>query len=556
MDTQRLLLVVALGLILFMIWDAWEKYQNPPPPAPQVQSAPAAQAQTGVPGVPEAPAAAAGKRAEASAAPRIGVLQHGERIEVRTDVYHAVIDSIGGDLRIVDLLQYPVSVEEPDKPFRLMNDTLPHLFVAQSGFARRAPAEDGALVAAPTHATPFQVRQRRYELPEGQDALDVELFWTSPDGVRFSKRYTFRRGEYVIDVRTRVENPADRPWRGFYYQQLQRSGETVKAGIGHTYTYTGGVIYDAEDKYQKIAFDKMADEPVNKTVTGGWIAMIQHYFLGAWVPPQDASLNIYSLSLPENRYVLGTKFLDETVVAPGETRELVNRLYVGPKLQHVLERIAPGLELTVDYGILTIIAKPIFWLLEKIHAFVGNWGWSIVILTLLLKLAFYKLSETSYKSMAHMRKVQPRLMAIKERYGDDKQKLNQAMMELYKKEKINPLGGCLPILVQIPVFIALYWVLLESVELRQAPWILWIKDLSTKDPYFVLPLLMGATMFIQQKLNPAPVDPIQAKVMTFLPIVFTFFFLFFPSGLVLYWVVNNTLSIVQQWYITHKVIKD
>ncbi len=556
MDTQRLLLVVALGLILFMIWDAWEKYQNPPPPAPQVQSAPAAQAQTGVPGVPEAPAAAAGKRAEASAAPRIGVLQHGERIEVRTDVYHAVIDSFGGDLRIVDLLQYPVSVEEPDKPFRLMNDTLPHLFVAQSGFARRAPAEDGALVAAPTHATPFQVRQRRYELPEGQDALDVELFWTSPDGVRFSKRYTFRRGEYVIDVRTRVENPADRPWRGFYYQQLQRSGETVKAGIGHTYTYTGGVIYDAEDKYQKIAFDKMADEPVNKTVTGGWIAMIQHYFLGAWVPPQDASLNIYSLSLPENRYVLGTKFLDETVVAPGETRELVNRLYVGPKLQHVLERIAPGLELTVDYGILTIIAKPIFWLLEKIHAFVGNWGWSIVILTLLLKLAFYKLSETSYKSMAHMRKVQPRLMAIKERYGDDKQKLNQAMMELYKKEKINPLGGCLPILVQIPVFIALYWVLLESVELRQAPWILWIKDLSTKDPYFVLPLLMGATMFIQQKLNPAPVDPIQAKVMTFLPIVFTFFFLFFPSGLVLYWVVNNTLSIVQQWYITHKVIKD
>jgi len=556
MDTQRLLLVVALGLILFMIWDAWEKYQNPPPPASQVQSAPAAQAQTGVPGVPEAPAAAAGKRAEATAAPRIGVLQHGERIEVRTDVYHAVIDSYGGDLRIVDLLQYPVSVEEPDKPFRLMNDTLPHLFVAQSGFARRASAQDGALVAAPTHATPFQVRQRRYELPEGQDALDVELFWTSPDGVRFSKRYIFRRGEYAIDVITRVENKADRPWRGFYYQQLQRSGETVKAGIGHTYTYTGGVIYDAEDKYQKIAFDKMDDEPVNKTVTGGWIAMIQHYFLGAWVPPQDASLNIYSLSLPENRYVLGTKFLDETVVAPGDTRELVNRLYVGPKLQHVLERIAPGLELTVDYGILTIIAKPIFWLLEKIHAFVGNWGWSIVILTLLLKLAFYKLSETSYKSMAHMRKVQPRLVAIKERYGDDKQKLNQAMMELYKKEKINPLGGCLPILVQIPVFIALYWVLLESVELRQAPWILWIKDLSTKDPYFVLPLLMGATMFIQQKLNPAPVDPIQAKVMTFLPIVFTFFFLFFPSGLVLYWVVNNTLSIVQQWYITHKVIKD
>lgn len=558
MDTQRLLLVVALGLILFMIWDAWEKYQNPPPPQTEIVAGNPAH-ETGVPAageaeVPQAPAA--GATARAAAAPRIGVLQYGDRIEVRTDVYHAVIDSFGGDLRIVDLLRYPVSVDEPDKPFRLMNDTLPHLFVAQSGFARRAGAADGALVAAPTHATRFEVKKTRYELPEGQEALDVELFWVSPDGVRFSKRYTFRRGQYAIDVRYRVENPVDRPWRGFYYQQLQRSGETVKAGIGHTYTYTGGVIYDAEDKYQKISFDKMAETPVNKTVTGGWIAMIQHYFLGAWVPPQDARLNIYSLSLPENRFVLGTKMLEETVVAPGETRELVNRLYVGPKLQHVLEKIAPGLELTVDYGILTIIAKPIFWLLEKIHAVIGNWGWAIVILTLLLKLAFYKLSETSYKSMAHMRKVQPRLVAIKERYGDDRQKLNQAMMELYKKEKINPLGGCLPILVQIPVFIALYWVLLESVELRQAPWILWIKDLSTRDPYFVLPLLMGATMFIQQKLNPAPVDPIQAKVMTFLPIVFTFFFLFFPSGLVLYWVVNNTLSIVQQWYITNKVIKD
>ena len=559
MDTQRLLLVVALGLILFMLWDAWEKYQNPPAPQAETVTGAATPRGEGVPeadsgGVPEAPRA--GPTAMATAAPRIGVLQYGDRVEVRTDVYHAVIDSHGGDLRIVDLLQYPVSLDEPDKPFRLMNDTLPRLFVAQSGFARRTQAQDGTLVAAPNHATRFEVKQTRYELSEGQDALDVELFWTSPDGVRFSKRYTFRRGEYSIDVRYRVDNPTGHPWRGFYYQQLQRSGETVDLWLGTAYTYTGGVIYDAEDKYQKISYDAMAEEPVNKTVTGGWIAMIQHYFLGAWVPSQDVRLNIYSLALPEDRFVLGTKFLEETVVAPGESRELANRLYVGPKLQHVLEKIAPGLELTVDYGILTIIAKPIFWLLEKIHAIVGNWGWAIVILTLLIKLAFYKLSETSYKSMAHMRKVQPRLVALKERYGGDKQKLNQAMMELYKKEKINPLGGCLPILLQIPVFIALYWVLLESVELRQAPWILWIKDLSTRDPYFVLPLLMGATMFIQQKLNPAPVDPIQAKVMTFLPIVFTFFFLFFPSGLVLYWVVNNALSIVQQWYITNKVIKD
>ncbi len=560
METQRLLLLVALGLILFMLWDAWEKFQNPPPPPVETIAGTAKPSASGeVPSaeVPRAaPPSANGARASAVPDQRIGVLQYGDRIEVRTDVYHAVIDSFGGDLRIVDLLQYPVSLEEPDKPFRLMDDTLPNLFVAQSGFAKRPAAADGALVTAPNHTTRYQVRQTRYELPEGQEALDVTLEWVSPEGLRFTKIYTFRRGEYLITVRHRIDNPTGRPWRGNYYQQLQKSGETVSMGLGSTYTYTGGVLYDAEDKYQKIPFDDMREEPLNKTVKGGWAAMIQHYFLGAWIPPQEANLNYYPLALSQDRFVLGMKALDETVVTAGASQELVNRLFVGPKLQHVLEAIAPGLELTVDYGVLTIIAKPIFWLLEKIHAIVGNWGWAIVILTLLLKLAFYKLSEKSYRSMAHMRKVQPRLMAIKERYGDDRQKLNQAMMELYKKEKINPLGGCLPILVQIPVFIALYWVLLESVELRQAPWILWIKDLSTKDPYFVLPILMGLTMFIQQKLNPAPVDPIQAKVMTFLPIVFTFFFLFFPSGLVLYWVVNNTLSIIQQWYITNKVIKD
>ena len=560
METQRLLLVIALGLILFMIWDAWEKYQNPPPPTTRTiagEAKPSAAAGE-VPSVevPEGGSPAPSGKAGAVPAQRLGVLEYGDRIEVKTDVYHAVIDSVGGDLRIVDLLQYPVSLDEPDKPFRLMNDTLPRLFVAQSGFARRKPTADGALVSAPNHTTRFRARQTRYELPDGQEALDVILDWTSPEGVRFVKIYTFRRGEYLIEVRHRIENPTARPWRGNYYQQLQKSGETVKMGIGAAYTYTGGVVYDNEDKYQKISFDDMRDEPLDKTVKGGWAAMIQHYFLGAWIPPQAANLNYYTLALAQDRYVLGMKTVDETVVAPGEQQELVDRLFVGPKLQHVLEKIAPGLELTVDYGILTIIAKPIFWLLEFIHRFVGNWGWAIILLTVLIKLAFYKLSEKSYKSMAHMRKLQPKLVALKERYGDDKQKMQQAMMEMYKKEKINPLGGCLPILVQIPVFIALYWVLLESVELRQAPWILWIQDLSTRDPYFVLPILMGLTMFVQQKLNPAPMDPIQAKVMTFLPIVFTFFFLFFPSGLVLYWVVNNTLSIVQQWYITRVVIRE
>ena len=285
--------------------------------------------------------------------------------------------------------------------------------------------------------------------------------------------------------------------------------------------------------------------------------MIQHYFLGAWVPAADSNQVFYSrYKADPDRYTLGMKSKQVYVVNAGTQQTINNGLFVGPKLQNELEQIAPGLELTVDYGALTILAKPLFWLLDMIHSLVGNWGWAIVLLTLLIKLAFYKLSETSYKSMAQMRKLTPRLQQLKERYGDDRQKMGQAQMDLFRKEKINPLGGCLPILVQIPVFIALYWVLLESVELRQAPWILWINDMSTADPYFVLPLLMGVSMFIQQKLNPAPIDPIQAKVMMALPFVFTIFFAFFPAGLVLYWVVNNVLSIAQQWYITRKIVQD
>jgi YidC/Oxa1 family membrane protein insertase len=291
---------------------------------------------------------------------------------------------------------------------------------------------------------------------------------------------------------------------------------------------------------------------LNREVTGGWTAMIQHYFVGAWIPPGEQAERYYTRALQDERYVIGL-IGPSLTVEPGSEQSSSARLFVGPKLQHRMEAVAPGLELTVDYGKLTFIAEPIFWLLEKIHSLVRNWGWSIIFLTILIKLAFFKLSETSYKSMANMRKLAPRLQALKERYGDDKQKLNQAMMDMYKKEKVNPLGGCLPVLVQIPVFISLYWVLLESVEMRQAPFMLWIQNLSSPDPYYILPLIMGATMLIQQKLNPAPMDPMQAKVMMVLPVVFTVFFAFFPSGLVLYWVVNNTLSIAQQYVITKRV---
>ena len=326
------------------------------------------------------------------------------------------------------------------------------------------------------------------------------------------------------------------------------------AGSQFLYTYTGGAIYTQENKYEKISFEKMEENALSLEVKGGWVAMLQHYFIGAWVPPTEQTDHFYTNVLPGQRYVLGA-YTPSVNLAAGGSHIFSSGFVAGPKLQHELEAIAPGLELTVDYGWLTVVAKPIFWLLGKIHGVLGNWGWSIIVLTLIIKLLFYKLSETSYKSMANMRKMTPRIQALKDRYGDDKQRLNQAMMEMYKKEKINPLGGCLPIVVQIPVFIALYWVLLESVELRQAPWIFWIKDLSIKDPFYVLPLIMGISMFIQQKLNPAPPDPMQAKIMMSLPFVFTVFFAFFPSGLVLYWVTNNILSITQQWVITRKIEK-
>ncbi|MEW8396763.1 MAG: membrane protein insertase YidC, partial [Candidatus Thiodiazotropha sp.] len=367
-----------------------------------------------------------------------------------------------------------------------------------------------------------------------------------------NKQFVFRRGSYLADVSYLVDNRSADGWAARDYGQLQRMEPSSDGNGFTTYTYTGGVFYNPKDKYEKVDFDEMAKKKLNVESDHGWLAMIEHYFLSAWIPPKDQVEHYYTNALSGGKYLIGSYSPTVTVEA-GEKKTLSRQLYIGPKLQDQLEVIAEGLELTVDYGWLTVIAKPIFWLLKSINNWIGNWGWSIIILTLLIKAAFFKLSETSYKSMANMRKFTPRIQAIKDRYGDDKQRIQAAMMELYKKEKINPLGGCLPILVQIPVFIALYWVLLESVELRQAPWVLWIDSLSEKDPYFILPLIMGVSMFVQQKLNPAPPDPMQAKIMMTLPFVFTIFFAFFPAGLVLYWVVNNLISIAQQWYITRKI---
>jgi len=548
MDTQRLVLFVALSLTILFMWQAWQKDYGPQPVPASVSTAMSETAPATTEGVPtgdlprdvprleSAPAASAPEAAKAvSASPRVHVV---------TDVLDLEIDTRGGDIRELDLPTYPVAVDTPDQPFRLMGDQADLFYVAQSGLLSTADAPD--------HHALYTAEATEYRLPAGQDELRVPLHWTGTDGLEVTKIFIFKRGAFSLTVEHQVTNRGQAPWSGRQYRQLQRT----KPDEAHTQrfvnTYTGAAIYSPEAKYEKIKFEDMEKHPLDRDIHGGWGAMIQHYFVAAWVPLQDQVNHYYSKVLSGSHYVLGM-ISEPRELAPGASTTFTSTLFAGPKLQNEMAALATGLDLTVDYGYLTVIAKPVYWLLEFAHDLIGNWGWAIVIVTLLIKLAFYRLSATSYRSMANMRKLQPRLQAIKERYGDDRQKLNEKMMQIYKDEKINPLGGCLPIAIQIPVFIALYWVLLESVELRQAPFILWINDLSTKDPYYVLPILMGITMLAQQKLNPAPIDPIQAKVMMALPFVFTVFFAFFPSGLVLYWVVNSGLSIAQQWMITRSI---
>ncbi len=542
MEQQRLLLFFALGIVLILVWNAWQEDYGRPAPQPAPEAA--APAETGaVPG-----AAPGGADAQATGdAPRTGSDDTGGpagEIRVLTDLLDVRIDTRGGTLRQALLRRHPISNDDPS-PFPLLQPREP-LFSAESGLKGRADAP------SPDHRTVFSAEAREYRLAEGDDRVVVPLTWTSPDGVTVVKRYTFYRDRYLVDLEQEVTNSASEPWEAYQYVQLRRHASDDQGSIFTGQTYTGGVIYTPEDKYQKISFDDMRDEALSRDVKDGWVAFIQHYFLAAWVPERDHLQRFYTRVAEGREYLIGMSS-PWARVEPGGNHTYRSQLFAGPKEQHRLEPVAAGLDLTVDYGILTVIAKPLFIALSWIHGIVGNWGWAIVLLTLGIKIVFYKLSETSYRSMARMRKLQPRMQQLKERYGDDKQRMNQELMEMYKKEKVNPLGGCLPILIQIPVFIALYWVLLESVELRQADWILWITDLSEQDPFYVLPIIMGVTMFVQQKLNPAPMDPLQQKIMMALPLVFTVFFLFFPAGLVLYWVTNNSLSILQQWIITRRI---
>ena len=564
MEQQRLLLFVALAFIMFLMFDAWQKdhqpEQTPTASAPtKTVTGSAKSTATTSSAQDEIPVAETTSQSDktASSVPSQTsdeLFRQAQAIHVVTDVMDITINTAGGDVRQVKLLDYPTKLHEPDNPFLLMDEKLPRVFVAQSGFTGKKP-DASSYIAAPNHLTVYKAEQTNYVLDESKETMDVNLYWQSPEGIQFTKTYTFYRGSHKVDVKHTVNNVSNKNWRGNTYYQLQRTQVSEVDQSQFIYTYMGGVLYSPEERYEKIKFEDIQESKLKREITGGWAAMIQHYFLSAWVPEKNNPEIYYTSYKPDNViYTIGFRDKNETVVAPGSSHSFKTVFYAGPKDQKKLKEIAEGLELTVDYGVLTVIAKPIFWLLTKIHGVVGNWGWAIILLTILIKGAFYKLSETSYKSMAKMRAIQPRMVAMKERFADDRQGMNKAMMELYKKEKINPLGGCLPIVIQIPVFIALYWVLLESVELRQAPWILWIKDMSASDPYYILPLLMGISMFIQQKLNPTPIDPVQAKVMMVLPVVFSVFFMFFPAGLVLYWVVNNVLSITQQWYITNKVV--
>ena len=552
-EQLRNILLIALCVVGFLLWQAWQLDYGPKP-LPPAPSATVSEDGTPAPvleeDVPALPTISGQDLASAPDLPTATATPDYKKIRVRTDVFDLDINLRGGGVRRLALLDYPVSLTEKDTPFPLLEFQPPNVFLAQSGLRGKSTSAQGN---APDHHAEFTANRSEYTLADGTDTLKVTLQWSSDDGVRVVKVYTFQRGSYSIDVHYQVNNGTSEPWNARMYGQFQRSEVEATGGLFRTYTYTGGVISGPDKPYDKIDFSDMRDVDLKRSETGGWIAMIQHYFTAAWVPSPEGRNYYYSKAVANDRFVLGV-MSPPLSVAPQATGGVGLTLYAGPKTQDRLKAVAPNLERTVDYGWLWLIAEPIFWLLKWIHGVIGNWGFSIIALTMLIKLAFFHLSATSYKSMARMRKLQPRVMDLRDRFSGDKQKLNQAMMELYKKEKINPLGGCLPILVQIPVFISLYWVLLESVELRQAPFSLWIHDLSVHDPFFVLPVLMGITMLAQQRLNPAPPDPMQARIMMALPFVFTFLFLFFPSGLVLYWFINNLLSIIQQWVITKKIV--
>ena len=533
MDPKRLVLFVIFSFSILMLWEAWQR--DHAIQSQQQESKDTLAAESGIPKTEAAkPAALLETQSE-------DFLQHGQRVLVQTDVIKAEIDTVGGDLRHMVLLKYRDS-DDKRKDFSLLEDFPPKIYVAQSGLIGNG---------LPTHKTVYSAQSSNHVLQEGQGSLEVRLAWNDGNGVQVDKIYTFHRGSYVVDVAFEIHNGGTTPLSPSAYYQIVHDSESAKTSRLMP-TFTGAAYFTEANKYKKVSFDDMKKSNLSMNADNGWIGLVQHYFVSAWILKQGVEREYYTKQLSTNLFSMG-QVISLGTVDPAASLSTQARLYAGPQEQDHLKAVTPGLEYTVDYGWLTIIASPLFWLLSMIQKLVQNWGVAIIVLTILIKLAFYPLSAASYRSMAQMRELAPRLQRMKEQYGDDRQKLHQAMMELYRKEKINPMGGCLPILIQIPVFIALYWVLLGSVEMRQAPFMLWIQDLSAVDPYYVLPVLMGITMIIQTRLNPTPPDPVQAKVMKIMPVVFSVFFFFFPAGLVLYWLVNNVLSIAQQWHINRTI---
>ncbi len=557
MNNPRMFLLVALLALGYLIWSQWQLDYGPKPAAvqtttPAITESPQPSADT--PQAADTPNASAAADAVMSSPSASSTAVAATPIVVTTDLLRVEIDPRGGSIVGTDLLAYPVQPNEPAR-VRLFDQDPARYYVAQSGLVSTAQP-------APGHQAVYTSEKRAYALAEGEARIEVPLTWSDPSGLVVRKVFVFERGSYAIAMRDEISNNGSVAWSGNAYRQLQRVPHHVdRSGLkGYTnteaYSFAGAAWYSPEDKFEKRAYDKFVAEPLDRKITGGWVAMLQHYFFAAWIPPADET-DAFSSAVVQHadgpRYLVRT-LAPSVTVEPGTQKTLTARLYVGPKLQSTLDDIAPGLALTVDYGMFTVISEPLHWLLAQFHKLTGNWGFAIILLVLLIKAVFFKLSEAQYRSMAKMRKLQPRMAALKERYGDDKQKLNQAMLEFYQKEKINPLGGCLPMLVQIPVFFALYWVLLESVELRQAPFIGWIQNLTAPDPYFVLPVLNAAAMLATQHLTPMTgMDPLQAKIMKFMPVVFSVMFAFFPAGLVLYWTVNGILSLIQQWVITRRI---
>ncbi|MBW7471748.1 membrane protein insertase YidC [Marinobacter sp. M216] len=558
MDIQRIVLFAGLAIVSYLMVLSWNEDYHQQPATEQVAETSTPQANTGTDSMVLPEKAQSGQAGEEFTTPDSGqqitssadtsVAVDDQFVTVKTDVLDLTIDRVSGNLVQSSLTHYDKSLNSRE-PLTLLTNTESRTYVMESGLIGQDGPDSRANGTAPVYDTTAD----SYQLDEGQDQLTVDLTFTTGSGVKITKRYQFERDSYEIGVRYLINNESGEPWKANFTGKIVRDqapDPTAQTSMGIK-AFLGMVMSSPEDPYEKFDFGDLSETPINQSVTNGWLAFLQHYFLAAWVPERDQPAQ-FQTTRRGPLYVMGFVY-PATTVAPGETVEVGARAYVGPKIIDRLENVAPNLDRTVDFGWLFFISLPLFVIMEWFHSLVGNWGVSIILLTVLVKAVFFHLSATSYKSMAKMRAVAPQLTRLKELYGDDRQRMSQEMMALYKREKINPLGGCLPILVQMPVFISLYWVLFESVQLRHAPFMLWIQDLSQMDPYFILPILMGASMFLQMHLNPTPPDPMQAKIMKMMPLIFTVFFLWFPAGLVLYWLVNNILSISQQWYITRKI---